>query len=876
MREHVRALVRGELGGATASDVFREASARAFLQVFQRLSASPGRPRGSAEAAAAEAGVSDEIAAHLLRCRAQGAEPQLRFHGLRRRLQAVRGAALRASALELLFALRDGGASASSGPSAAKPGSRMLDALPPSAAAADAKLQLQQALAEKLLAQKGAAPVAERLPGRAPAPVAARALGWHIAGGPPSGMDEGQLLRDLLHALQGVDSACFRYDEVAERFCIDASYVLSRPAWSLVQRILEIGNLHMQLSAAIAVALEAEAVGRSLLQQALCEALREQLRDYYAMLALLMAKATEAAEGQEMTLRRLWTWLQAPLERMRLLVALAGSCRPLRGGALASAVYGCSRVGDTLAQEACASVLRRVLAPLLAMMRAWMTEGELRDPFQEFFVCADASVPLEDLWDRRYALDVEMVPSFISLDLARRILLTGKSVNFIRLCCPGQEWLPEGEGRPGAAVPALATPSRRSTEVGVAGAAGQRLLAHPGDARAEEDIPGAARAGEALAGWPVADLSACVEEAALRTNKHLVALMMGRYAVGEHCLALRKFLLLGQGDFIESLLDAAGPELSKSAGDVYRHTLQGLVEMAVRQTNAQFCPPDVLARLGVKLLKPSTGEKAWDTFLLDYAIDSPLHVVFTPVAMQQYERAFAFLWKLRRVSHALAACWSQQMALRRHLVACGHRIGPRAPELRMEMRQTLHKCTCLRNEMHHFVQNIHSYIMCEVLETSWAKLQVGWRACVDLDQVILEHQRYLSCIEEGAFLARCTEPILTALGALFGLALEFTELHDQVCSSAFETIDILSSEPDGPMPFARSLAECRAQLDRLGASFLARLLFLLRALEAQPALRHLTSDLRFLLCRLDFNAYYEQRRAPPPLTSDRRSAVHAA
>merc|ERR1712176_104401 len=176
------------------------------------------------------------------------------------------------------------------------------------------------------------------------------------------------------------------------------------------------------------------------------------------------------------------------------------------------------------------------------------------------------------------------------------------------------------------------------------------------------------------------------------------------------------------------------------------------------------------------------------------------------------------------------------MALQRHLVSCGQQLGARSPELGLEMRQTLHKCTCLRNEMHHFVQNIHSYVMCEVLETSWAKLQAGWQACVDLDQVILEHQRYLACIEEGAFLASKTEPILTALTTLFGLALDFTELHDQVCASAFEAIEILSSEPDGPLPFARSLAECRAQLDSIGANFLVRLQSLLRALEAQPSL----------------------------------------
>ena len=47
-------------------------------------------------------------------------------------------------------------------------------------------------------------------------------------------------------------------------------------------------------------------------------------------------------------------------------------------------------------QKAATRILASVVRPLLAMIRAWMTEGELQDPFGEFFVVA-ASVPLQDL-----------------------------------------------------------------------------------------------------------------------------------------------------------------------------------------------------------------------------------------------------------------------------------------------------------------------------------------------------------------------------------------------------------------------------------------------------------------------------------------------
>lgn len=205
------------------------------------------------------------------------------------------------------------------------------------------------------------------------------------------------------------------------------------------------------------------------------------------------------------------------------------------------------------------------------------------------------------------------------------------------------------------------------------------------------------------------------------------------------------------------------------------------------------------------------------------------------------------------------------MALKRHLVSCGGRMAYHSPELDIELRQTLHKCGCLRNEMHHFIQNIHSYIMCGVLDSSWAKLQAGWHGCTDLDQVIAEHQRYLSCIQEGAFLSPGTEQVLAALKLLFGYCIDFSQWHNQVCAAAFDAADVLGGPdpPDGPQHFTRSLAECRAELDKIGASFLVRLQSLLQTLTGSPALRNLEVDVRFLLCRLDFNNYYEQKKTAP-------------
>merc|ERR1740123_355017 len=110
-----------------------------------------------------------------------------------------------------------------------------------------------------------------------------------------------------------------------------------------------------------------------------------------------------------------------------------------------------------------------------------------------------------------YWLDIEMVPSFVSAELARKILLTGKSVNFIRLCCPGQEWLHQGKTLAATGTDGNLSRSRQSAAQAQLSQQQKLLLALPGGPRDVEDVPGSL-SGEADASlrreMPLADLSA--------------------------------------------------------------------------------------------------------------------------------------------------------------------------------------------------------------------------------------------------------------------------------------------------------------------------------------------------------------------------------
>ena len=71
--------------------------------------------------------------------------------------------------------------------------------------------------------------------------------------------------------------------------------------------------------------------------------------------------------------------------------------------------------------------------PVTTMLQRWIYEGELEDPDGEFFVAdAGAALKIEHFWEKKYSIRESMLPSFMQRDLCDKILLIGKSINYIR------------------------------------------------------------------------------------------------------------------------------------------------------------------------------------------------------------------------------------------------------------------------------------------------------------------------------------------------------------------------------------------------------------------------------------------------------------
>lgn len=161
-------------------------------------------------------------------------------------------------------------------------------------------------------------------------------------------------------------------------------------------------------------------------------------------------------------------------------------------------------------------------------------------------------------------------------------------------------------------------------------------------------------------------------DAAYQTASHrLFEVFIEKFKLLDHLNALKHYLLLGYGDFAEQLMETLGPNLSKRADTLYRHNLTATLETAIRSSNAQHDPPDVLRRLDARMLEYSHGEIGWDVFTLEYKIDAPINTVLDPEAMDKYLRLFSHLWNMKRVDLALSKGWMRMAGAARTLKVPG-------------------------------------------------------------------------------------------------------------------------------------------------------------------------------------------------------------
>ncbi|XP_058598309.1 gamma-tubulin complex component 3 isoform X4 [Neofelis nebulosa] len=554
---------------------------------------------------------------------------------------------------------------------------------------------------------------------------------------------EAALVRDIVYVFQGIDGKHVKMDSVENRYKVEAKANLSKSLRDTTVRLAELGWLHNKIRKYT----DQRSLDRSfgLVGQSFCAALHQELKEYYRLLSVLHSQLQlEDDQGvnlgleSSLTLRRLLVWTYDPKIRLKTLAALVDHCQGRKGGELASAVHAYTKTGDPYVRSLVQHILSLVSHPVLSFLYRWIYDGELEDTYHEFFVASDPAVKTDRLWQDKYTLRRSMIPSFITMDQSRKVLLIGKSINFLHQVCHDQ------------------TPTTKMIAV-------TKSADSPQDAAdLFTDLENAFRGK--------------IDAAYFETSKYLLDVLNKKYSLLDHMQAVRRYLLLGQGDFIRHLMDLLKPELVRPATTLYQHNLTGILETAVRATNAQFDSPEILKRLDVRLLEVSPGDTGWDVFSLDYHVDGPIATVFTRECMSHYLRVFNFLWRAKRMEYILTD------------IRKGHMCNAKLLRNMPEFSGVLHHCHILASEMVHFIHQMQYYITFEVLECSWDELWNKVQQAQDLDHIIAAHEVFLDTIISRCLLDADSRALLNQLRAVFDQIIELQNTQDAIYRAALEEL----------------------------------------------------------------------------------------
>ncbi|XP_054864637.1 gamma-tubulin complex component 3 isoform X1 [Amphiprion ocellaris] len=725
----------------------------------------------------------------------------------------------------------------------------LLSGQPPqSAAAQPLGSRLAWALPLSSSPSSALAPPTARPPLGPPVP-ATRVIRPRRDGDAAGEVSEAALVRDILYVFQGIDGKFIKMNAQDNCYKIDSKVVLCKSLRDTSSRLAELGWLHNKVRKYT----DARSLDRAfgLVGQSFCASLHQELKEYYRLLSVLHSQLqVEDDQGVNMctesslTLRRLLVWMYDPKVRLKTLAALVDYCQGRKGGELASAVHAYGKTGDPQMRALVQHILSLVSHPILNFLYRWIYDGELEDTYHEFFVASDPNVKTDRLWHDKYSLRKSMIPSFITMDQARKVLLIGKSINFLHQVCHDRT----PPGKITAASKSADTPKDgKSLPLSQHLIMGHLMLA----AELLSDLEGA--------------FQEKIDAAYFDTSKYLLDVLNRNYLLLEHLQAMRRYLLLGQGDFIRHLMDLLKPELARPATTLYQHNLTGILETAVRATNAQYDNAEILKRLDVRLLEVSPGDTGWDVFSLDYHVDGPIATVFTRECMGHYLRVFNFLWRAKRMEYTLTDIWKGQM--------CNAKLLKTMPEL----SGVLHQCHILASEMVHFIHQMQYYITFEVLECSWDELWNKVQQAQDLDHIIAAHDVFLDTIISRCLLDNNSRSLLNQLRAIFDQIIEFQSAQDSLYRSALEELTLRlqyeekkqQREEEGQWGVTaeqeaeekRRVQEFQETIPKMRSQLRILTHFYQSIVQQFLVLLMTSSDesLRFLSFRLDFNEHYRAR-----------------
>ena len=263
-------------------------------------------------------------------------------------------------------------------------------------------------------------------------------------------------------------------------------------------------------------------------------------------------------------------------------------------------------------------------------------------------------------------------------------------------------------------------------------------------------------------------------------NKELIRIFFQKFKLMENLDSLNKYLLLGQGDMIQYLMESLYNELKNPATTIFKYNLQSILETSINSTNARFNDKECLNKLNIKLLNARPGDIGWDIFCLEYNISLPLSIIISKKNLLDYQKMFIFLLKIKRIEYS-----QEHQEWRKIMTTCHYIDNKKYDFFRKKIKTSLQ----FNQEIIHFIISLHNYLTLEVLETQYKKLLKKFKTINNLDELIIAHDEFINNIKQKCFLDNNNNHnfmLYKKIISIFEIILRFRTAHDVLVATLLQ------------------------------------------------------------------------------------------
>ena len=554
------------------------------------------------------------------------------------------------------------------------------------------------------------------------------------------------------------------------------------------------------------------ALSKSIVHEALVAACQRELSSCYRIIAVLQSQCqSQVGDEAPLSLRRVLVWLHEPRQRLEVVTSCLDHATRVRGGEALNVLHAMSKHGDPFVRDAVKPLLDAASAPYFGQIEQWVTLGLVpqnstsygsvlgnRASFSgakgihgqhlgEFLVLklrTPRDHPHED-WTEGFTMDHTAQPKFIDNSLAKDIFSVGKTVYFLRKYCDESDW---------------------------------------NDAWSDISSHGLSTKLDAPISHRLAILRQLVRESKETMNAKVMYIIKEKENLFRRLDAIKRYVLLAQGDFVRTFIDLADEQLRSSVKVYSEYSLQGHVVRALETCGSAYGNEDVMDSIRIRSIKEHqyVGENdiGWQLFGLTYALDgenSPLAVILDPSSMQMYGEISQMLWALKRAEHTAGLSWYHLETVSHNLAILRSMKQEHGIDLDNSMGKVpllLRYLHALRADVSQFINSMQAHFVYQVIEPTWKQLLTEVEAAKDLDALIDCHKKALLSLSKGTF----SEKKRSSMGATSNSS-EVKSLFQAALNAAIEVyvpVERLSRVVDETMVKQRELLNRAQESERMG------------------------------------------------------------